>query len=299
MPTTPPDAAGAASRWTNWQPALHRVRYYALNPHGRDFVVGDLHGCLEPFHRLLQAVAFRPNRDRVFCVGDLIDRGPLSLACLRLLKQPWFFSCRGNHEELLIEHLLQVRNHPPYDAVWLDKEAPRFSDRQRLAEEWVGLLQALPEMIVVGAGTPERFQVVHAEILEDGRPVTDALIDTWMFRDGRKAAYRALWGRALLGAYQRGERVKRAHDPERMSPTYCGHTIVPQVLKLAQQVFLDRGAFVGLDPARPHLDAGELGFELPDPGLVLTEPTTQRFWFAPTGGRGGVEAIECLIPETR
>ncbi|MGL9724118.1 metallophosphoesterase [Sodalis sp. (in: enterobacteria)] len=33
-------------------------------------------------------------------LGDLIDRGPQSEACLPLLENPWFRSVRGNHEQM-------------------------------------------------------------------------------------------------------------------------------------------------------------------------------------------------------
>jgi len=170
-----------------------------------------------------------------------------------------------------------------------------------MAGEWVDLLDRLPEVMVVGAGTPYRFQVVHAEILEEGRPVTDSLIDTWMFGDGERAATRCVWGRSLIHAYQRHKPVQRAHDPERTSPIFCGHTIVPQVMRLAQQIYLDRGAFTGASEAA--LEAGEtdnwLREEIPDPGLVLAEPRKGLFWFASTlPGRTNVIPVSCDTPTT-
>lgn len=49
---------------------------FPKNEGGRDFVIGDLHGCLEEFRDLLQQLQFNRERDRMFSVGDLIDRGP-------------------------------------------------------------------------------------------------------------------------------------------------------------------------------------------------------------------------------
>lgn len=287
--------------WGGWQPQTSHVRHYPVNEKGRDFVVGDLHGCLEPLQRLLAHVGFHPASDRLFSVGDIIDRGPYSIQCLRLLRQPWFFSCKGNHEALLLAHLRQPRQNEPFDAAWLHALAPKFSDRQKLAGEWIDVLERLPEVMVVGAGTPGRFQVVHAEILEEKRAVTDALIDTWMFGDGERAATRCVWGRGLVQAYQRQKPVRRAHDPERTSPIFCGHTIVPSVLQLACQIFIDRGAFAGQPDVA--MAAGEadpwLREEIPDPGLILAEPKTHQFWFASTlPGRSDVFPVSCLVPDT-
>jgi hypothetical protein len=44
------------------------------NTRGRDFVVGDIHGTFYVLEQALAAVGFDPARDRVICVGDLIDR---------------------------------------------------------------------------------------------------------------------------------------------------------------------------------------------------------------------------------
>jgi bis(5'-nucleosyl)-tetraphosphatase (symmetrical) len=46
-------------------------------------LVGDLQGCLEPFERLLAETGFSPSRDRLVLLGDLVNRGPSSLALLR------------------------------------------------------------------------------------------------------------------------------------------------------------------------------------------------------------------------
>ena len=73
---------------------------------GKDYVVGDLHGCFDELELLLNYVSFDKERDRLFCVGDLIHRGPKSLECLNLLKsrnsknEKWFFSTLGNHDEV-------------------------------------------------------------------------------------------------------------------------------------------------------------------------------------------------------
>jgi len=47
------------------------------------YAIGDIQGCAAAFHALLRAVSFRPSRDTLWLVGDLVNRGPDSLAVLR------------------------------------------------------------------------------------------------------------------------------------------------------------------------------------------------------------------------
>ena len=49
------------------------------------YAVGDLQGCLQPLQCLLERVAFDPARDKLWLVGDLVNRGPQSLETLRFL----------------------------------------------------------------------------------------------------------------------------------------------------------------------------------------------------------------------
>lgn len=49
------------------------------------YVVGDIQGCYQPLRRLLDSVKFQAGRDILWCVGDLVNRGPDSLAVLRFL----------------------------------------------------------------------------------------------------------------------------------------------------------------------------------------------------------------------
>ena len=71
-----------------------------------DYLVGDLQGCCDAFERLLAKIDFSPSRDRVFVLGDLVNRGPQSLATLeRLHALGGAATCLlGNHDL----HLLAV-----------------------------------------------------------------------------------------------------------------------------------------------------------------------------------------------
>lgn len=50
------------------------------------YVVGDIQGCYKPLRRLLRSADFQPSADKLWCVGDLVNRGPKSLETLRFLR---------------------------------------------------------------------------------------------------------------------------------------------------------------------------------------------------------------------
>jgi|SRR6185312_2958047 len=47
------------------------------------YAIGDIHGCFETLQGLLHRIAFDPGEDRLWLVGDLVNRGPGSLEVLR------------------------------------------------------------------------------------------------------------------------------------------------------------------------------------------------------------------------
>ena len=61
---------------------MNRIPRIDPNPAGRDFVAGDVHGEFPTLERLLDQVGFETSRDRLFALGDLVDRGPDSAAAL-------------------------------------------------------------------------------------------------------------------------------------------------------------------------------------------------------------------------
>lgn len=51
------------------------------------YAIGDIQGCYHALRNLLQHIAFKPGRDRLWLVGDLINRGSGTLDVLRLLTE--------------------------------------------------------------------------------------------------------------------------------------------------------------------------------------------------------------------
>ena len=47
------------------------------------YCIGDIQGCDNALHRLLDTIGFSPSRDTIYLLGDLVNRGPTSADVLR------------------------------------------------------------------------------------------------------------------------------------------------------------------------------------------------------------------------
>ncbi|WP_397448704.1 metallophosphoesterase [Pseudomonas sp. NA-150] len=114
---------------------MSKFQHFERNTTGRDFAVGDIHGHFTRLRATLEEVDFDRKVDRLFSVGDLVDRGPESRRSLDWLSRPWFFAVQGNHEALAIQHVqhqnLDYQMYKASGGSWFLKLGP--NEQQRFA----------------------------------------------------------------------------------------------------------------------------------------------------------------------
>ncbi len=221
------------------------------------YAIGDLQGCFEPLERLLASIAFDRARDRLWFVGDLVNRGPDSLACLRFVRSlgESAVTVIGNHDFHLLcvaEGVERTRKRDTLDEVLA---AP---DR----DELLAWLRTRPLMHV-----EREFALVHA-----------GLVPAWTVARARSLAGEV--EAELRGASYRDFLARLYGDePARWSDDLRGTDRLRAVVNAMTRLRVcdASGAMV-------------LGFK-GEPGEAMTEGCTP--WFDMPGRRSADHAIVC------
>lgn len=129
---------------------MYKIDSVDKNKLGRDFIIGDIHGMLKELYVFLETVNFDFEKDRLFSVGDLIDRGPSSYEVLKLNKKSWFYSVLGNHEVMLLTGYLK------YAQNWFSKLTLEEE------EECKEIIKKLPLAIELNTDVG-KIAIIHAQ----------------------------------------------------------------------------------------------------------------------------------------
>jgi bis(5'-nucleosyl)-tetraphosphatase (symmetrical) len=83
------------------------------------YVVGDVQGCFDSLMALLDRIDFDPARDRLWIVGDLVNRGPKNLEVLRWARDhdPCLTAVLGNHDVHLLARAAGVGRRKKRDTI--------------------------------------------------------------------------------------------------------------------------------------------------------------------------------------
>lgn len=192
-----------------------------FNEFGRDFVIGDLHGCYDLLQDRLWRSGFNKKTDRLFSVGDLIDRGPDSMKCLELIEEDWFYPVIGNHEKMMMDVILDGED----GYLWV------ANGGQWHLEEDYQTLRAYCEMLK---------KVPYSYTIEGKVGICHAQPPSVDWNDTKNPSERdikiMLWARSWIE-----DRLQ--DDVENIVYTIHGHTPIQKPMTVANATFIDTGAF--------------------------------------------------------
>ena len=283
------------------------VHVYRMNKQGRDFIIPDLHGAFALLERFMQDVAFDPTVDRMFSVGDLVDRGLESFKCLQLLCEDWFNATAANHEDMMIEfsrdcdkngtgteNLHWIQN----GGFWGYSLATEKSDDGFLFKDLVEIAAELPLMIVIE--TPAgKVALCHAEpnlsqLRHDGLSIEQfnnleiPALNSALTTSHNYGDLSVLWSRKIGGIFYKSEmneknlqRVKRAitvsgvlKEIQGIMPMVTGHTIVTHPIKVHNWLFIDNAAWYADNNANEPTFAGLAVYNVTNDKLTKTNHLT-------------------------
>jgi serine/threonine protein phosphatase 1 len=206
------------------------VQHFQQNDAGRDFVVGDIHGCFDRLRSAMERVGFDKHCDRLFSVGDLVDRGPASIEAIAWLAEPWFHAVRGNHEQMAI-NFADGHNH----AFHYERNGGRWfidlaeSQQQEISRAFEQMPLALDVWTDTGL-----VGVVHAEPVPYDWREFCRLLET----GDTRVRDVAMWSR---------DRISLQEDSfvSSVAVVYVGHTPIKQPVTLGNVRYIDTGCVFG------------------------------------------------------
>lgn len=218
---------------------------FTKNETGRDFVIGDVHGMFHLVEDLMEQADFDPSKDRMFVVGDLVDRGPHSKDVASWLMQPWFHAVKGNHEDLAIRgyKCLQLEE----DVHTVDDVALHMINGGSWFYEMSGTKQTetirelLKLPLAIEIPTDEgSVGLVHAEVpSDDWTTFVDALLHPPA--NFEHFEHYAMWSRDIL----KNQRHHKFKGVENIDVVIVGHSPMKEAMCVENVLYLDTGAAFG------------------------------------------------------
>lgn len=144
-----------------------------------DYCISDIHGYYDLFCRLLDKIKFG-GEDRLYVLGDIIDKGPNSIRLAKLLfSMPNIYCIAGNHEyDFLKYYRSMMRRTEDYDWI-LERLRNYFADGYLLDWETMDQFDFLPFYVET-----DDFIGVHAGIpVKDGKllPISQATCEQLVY----------------------------------------------------------------------------------------------------------------------
>lgn len=235
-----------------------KIKAFDKNNSGRDFICSDIHGHFSLLEKQLEAIGFSQANDRLFCLGDLIDRGDESNLVIEYLSKPWLHSILGNHELMLLDAFESESPHVRSQwNFWGGDWAEDFDDET--LERYYEALVDLPMAIELSLDDEKKVGLVHAELPEQ----CDWEDIKWVLssKDRRdnstntSLTYGMLWNKNQIRS---PEATHNLIPPvNNIDHVFHGHTILSEITTISNRTFMDLGSY----------SSGKIG--LIDPALFL------------------------------
>jgi len=210
------------------------IKRVPINESGRDFICGDIHGCYSLLYSELDKLNFDESKDRLFCTGDLVDRGPESLDVLDIIDKSWFHSVLGNHDLFACEFYANKINQNitlNYESTYKLNGGDWFisldTETQRIITNKFSKLPIAIELESKG----ELIGIVHADC-----PFNDWNIFKFELQEPNRALIlECIWNR---------NRVKNKDQTyiDNIDRVYHGHTVLENVEVHGNRHYIDTGA---------------------------------------------------------
>lgn len=257
------------------------------------YAFGDLQGCAGPLERLLGRIGFEPSRDRLVFAGDLVNRGPDSLATLRRIHELRGQSklVLGNHDIYFLSRaagVLPPKKDDTLGALLKHPETPDWVDWLR-QQPWLMRVQGSNWLMVHAGIHPdwdEDSALSHAECLRQplasdhwreflhmlwAAPAPESWEDC-RDEDMRQRFRAAVFTRARLmtadGRFQwpseptQGSNYKPWHHlylaRHPQAQVVCGHWAAQGLVRQERLLALDSGCVWGRQLTAARLDSGEV-----------------------------------------
>jgi serine/threonine protein phosphatase 1 len=185
----------------------------------------------------LDKINFNIEVDRLFCVGDLVDRGPESIDVLDILAQPWFHSVVGNHDLMAIDYYVYKINKAldtRFTDTYIRNGGQWFIDLDKETQKLiVDKLIALPLVIEVES-ISGLVGIVHADCpFSDWNYFKEVVVT-----DNNKILEECVWSRSRI-------RNPTQEVIQGIGKLYHGHTVLEKRVTLGNRNYIDTGAVFG------------------------------------------------------
>ena len=217
-------------------------QYLPKNLKGRDFICADVHGYFDILEALLLEHHFNPSVDRLFSLGDLIDRGEDSIQVLDWLNKPWFYAVQGNHERMLIDVVeSQSQETKEQWERWGGHWASKLDEAE--LQQYYDEIVKMPAAIEVELSNNRSVGIVHAELPDkcDWLHIKNSLLTAPKNIEDNPNISNLFWSRAQ--PFYDEVRLQSVPPVKNIFHVFHGHTPLEQYKTIGNRSFLDLGSY--------------------------------------------------------